>query len=367
MLALRPSDGLGMARTWIPLRSSDPAAPIARRLPTLRARDRAARDGRGRRAGHRAPGPPDRRGRHGVGKSFAYLVPAILAAVEQKQEGRRLDAHDRLQEQLLRKDIPFLRSVMPQEFSAVLVKGRSNYISLRRLDVARQRGRCAPSRRHEEFDQLAEIRLWAEPDRATAAAPTSTSGRSPASGTRSQSENGNCLGRDCPRHKDCFYFKARRRMLDGQPPDRQPRPVLQRPGPAGRRASGCCPTTTWRSSTRPTRSRRWPASTWACSSRASASTTRWRGSTTSGPARGCWSIHQLARGHRAGAARPAWRPTTSSTRSRDWHQRPAAGFNGRVRKPIGWPEHARRGAAQAGHGDRRGRRRRREAGASGSS
>ena len=71
-----------------------------------------------------------------MGKSFAYLVPSILAAVEQKKKIVVSTHTIALQEQLLRKDIPFLRSVMPQEFSAVLVKGRSNYISLRRLDVA---------------------------------------------------------------------------------------------------------------------------------------------------------------------------------------------------------------------------------------
>ena len=73
-------------------------------------------------------------------------------------------------------------------------------------------GRERRSSRPEEFDQLAEIRLWAGQDAATAAAPTSTSGRLPAVWDAVASENGNCLGRKCPRHKDCFYFKARRRM-----------------------------------------------------------------------------------------------------------------------------------------------------------
>src|SRR5690348_14840249 len=72
----------------------------------------------------------------GVGKSFAYLVPAILAAAESGKKVVVSTHTISLQEQLLEKDIPFLRSVMPQEFTAVLVKGRSNYISLRRLDGA---------------------------------------------------------------------------------------------------------------------------------------------------------------------------------------------------------------------------------------
>lgn len=145
----------------------------------------------------------------GVGKSFAYLVPAILAAVEMNKKVVVSTHTIALQEQLLRKDVPFLRSVMPCEFSAVLVKGRGNYISLRRLDMAVSR-QMATFQRQEEFDQLAEIRLWA--------AQTGDGTRSdldfrplPAVWDAIQSENGNCLGKQCPRHKDCFYYKARRR------------------------------------------------------------------------------------------------------------------------------------------------------------
>src|ERR671934_1375442 len=70
----------------------------------------------------------------GVGKSFAYLVPAIEAALADKDCRVVISTHTiSLQEQLLRKDIPFLQSVMPKPFNAVLVKGRANYLSLRRL------------------------------------------------------------------------------------------------------------------------------------------------------------------------------------------------------------------------------------------
>ena len=70
----------------------------------------------------------------GVGKSFAYLVPAILFAQQAKEQRVVISTHTiSLQEQLIQKDIPFLQSVMPQPFNAVLVKGRSNYVSLRLL------------------------------------------------------------------------------------------------------------------------------------------------------------------------------------------------------------------------------------------
>src|SRR6478609_6229479 len=71
----------------------------------------------------------------GVGKSFAYLVPAIQAALREQDCRVVISTHTiGLQEQLIRKDIPFLQSVLPP-FRAVLVKGRGNYVSLRRLRV----------------------------------------------------------------------------------------------------------------------------------------------------------------------------------------------------------------------------------------
>src|SRR5205823_8445531 len=97
----------------------------------------------------------------GVGKSFAYLVPAISYVTAEpppppsedddeeqpfageKQKPRRrviISTHTiSLQEQLLQKDLPLLRSVIPDEFSAVLVKGRGNYLSLRRMNLAGER------------------------------------------------------------------------------------------------------------------------------------------------------------------------------------------------------------------------------------
>ncbi len=90
----------------------------------------------------------------GTGKSFAYLVPAILHVtknqieqddqVEEDEEDSVcrvvISTHTiNLQEQLIAKDIPLLNAVVPREFSSVLAKGRSNYLSLRRLNLANQR------------------------------------------------------------------------------------------------------------------------------------------------------------------------------------------------------------------------------------
>ena len=146
----------------------------------------------------------------GVGKSFAYLVPAILAAVHDKKKVVVSTHTIALQEQLLNKDIPFLQSVMGEEFTAVLVKGRSNYISLRRLNVAVQR-QDAIFQRVEESDQLATVRMWST--RTTDGSRSDLSFRPfPSVWEAVQSEDGNCLGRDCPNHKECFFYRARRRV-----------------------------------------------------------------------------------------------------------------------------------------------------------
>jgi ATP-dependent DNA helicase DinG len=148
----------------------------------------------------------------GVGKSFAYLVPALLAATNESDTKRVVvSTHTiSLQEQLIHKDIPFLRSLWPQEFSAVLVKGRSNYLSRRRLAVALAR---ADQTLFEEaaHRQLESVAQWAE--------QTSDGSRSdltemplPIVWEQVQSEHGNCLGRTCPEHERCFYYAARRRV-----------------------------------------------------------------------------------------------------------------------------------------------------------
>jgi ATP-dependent DNA helicase DinG len=147
----------------------------------------------------------------GVGKSFAYLVPAALAASADRNCRVVISTHTiSLQEQLVRKDIPFLQSVLPQEFSAVLVKGRSNYISLRRLRGAQQRLTMLGD--SGEVDQLKRIGLWS---RRTQDGTRSDLSFQPLPSVWDQveSDSGNCLGRQCPDHQQCFYYKARRQVF----------------------------------------------------------------------------------------------------------------------------------------------------------
>lgn len=173
----------------------------------------------------------------GVGKSFAYLVPAILAATASQVEaanaagdgtaavGNKSAPRDEkkkrtrvvisthtisLQEQLVGRDLPFLNSVLPIEFSAVLVKGRGNYISLRRLKGAQERA-YAMFTRPEEVAQVDDIIGWSK---VTTDGSRATLDFAPLPGVwdEVQSDHGNCLGKKCPTYADCFYYKARRRV-----------------------------------------------------------------------------------------------------------------------------------------------------------
>ncbi|MBX3444987.1 MAG: helicase [Planctomyces sp.] len=157
----------------------------------------------------------------GVGKSFAYLVPAILAATAPREappgggEPPRkrivISTHTiSLQEQLIGKDLPFLNAILPVEFSAVLVKGRSNYISLRRLAAAAERaGSIFPEM--QEVEQLRRLKTWSRTTRDGSLADMDFQPL-PSVWDEVRSEHGNCLGRKCPTHNDCHYYRARRRV-----------------------------------------------------------------------------------------------------------------------------------------------------------
>ena len=151
----------------------------------------------------------------GVGKSFAYLVPAIQAACASKEGRVVISTHTiSLQEQLIRKDIPFLQSVMPEKFSAMLVKGRGNYLSKRRLRVAHERSLSLLTE-HGAQEQLDTLMQWAD--------VTKDGSRSdldfrplPPVWELVESDSSNCLGKNCKDFSECFYYKARRNIQNAK-------------------------------------------------------------------------------------------------------------------------------------------------------
>ncbi len=166
----------------------------------------------------------------GVGKSFAYLVPAILAATELQAErgptggngtapppGPKIVVSTHtisLQEQLINKDLPLLNAVIPREFSAVLVKGRRNYLSLRRLDLALSRSRSLFSD-EEQLAQLRDVNKWSKSSHDGSLSDLSFRPLGPV-WDEVASDSTNCLGRRCPTHGKCFYYQDRRRMQNAQ-------------------------------------------------------------------------------------------------------------------------------------------------------
>ena len=98
----------------------------------------------------------------GTGKSLAYLVPAILWSLANRERLVVSTNTINLQEQLIRKDLPFLQRATGLDFQVVLVKGRSNYLCKRRLDSATAEPGLFDS---EHIGELNALREWAGANR----------------------------------------------------------------------------------------------------------------------------------------------------------------------------------------------------------
>ncbi len=141
----------------------------------------------------------------GIGKSIAYLMPAILWSVKNKERILVATHTINLQEQLWLKDIPMLAKMIKEPFHAALAKGRQNYICLRRwfgaLDSAHQ---------PDEAAFFARVLLWLN--------ITETGDRGELNINPAESdiwltisgETDGCLGPRCQYQKDCFVNRARK-------------------------------------------------------------------------------------------------------------------------------------------------------------
>jgi len=142
----------------------------------------------------------------GTGKTFAYLVPALLSG------GKVIvsTGTKTLQDQLFARDIPIVREALGVPVTVALLKGRANYVCHYHLERASKDGRL-PTR--DDVRRLGEIQRFARTstsgDRAgCAGVPESAGIWSYATSTRE-----NCLGSQCPRFDDCFVMKARGEAL----------------------------------------------------------------------------------------------------------------------------------------------------------
>ena len=139
----------------------------------------------------------------GVGKSLAYLVPAILWSRNENQRVVVATYTKALQQQLVDKDLPFLKKVLG-DFRYALCVGGENYLCLRRFDQLRM----ADLYEQNEVGALNRIFEWST--------KTSTGLRSdldiepsPALWGKACRQADLCFGRDCSYYRDCFYLKAK--------------------------------------------------------------------------------------------------------------------------------------------------------------
>ncbi|MBN1943010.1 MAG: helicase [Phycisphaerae bacterium] len=152
----------------------------------------------------------------GVGKSFAYLVPAVLRAWEHKQRVVVSTCTIALQEQLIRKDLPFLAETLKDagvDFHAVLGKGRNNYLCLRRLAMLmKHRERLLSNERHQA--RLDRIAQWAMTTR-TGEMQELDFDPTPALWNKLCADGALCRGQRCAQASKCFLRAARRELLEG--------------------------------------------------------------------------------------------------------------------------------------------------------
>ncbi len=139
----------------------------------------------------------------GTGKTYAYLVPAMLWG------GKVIvsTGTKHLQDQLFQRDIPTVRDALAVPVSVAMLKGRSNYLCHYYLQRTADNGRL-PSR--QETSYLQEIVRFAKITRSGDKAELASVPETAAVWSMVTSTRDNCLGQECPHYKDCFVMQARR-------------------------------------------------------------------------------------------------------------------------------------------------------------
>ena len=143
----------------------------------------------------------------GTGKSLAYLVPGILWAISNKKRLVVSTNTINLQEQIIQKDIPFLQRALPHTFKGVLVKGRGNYLCLRKLNNLDTDDLLEEI--DEDFQELKAIKLWGQKTKEGSKADLSFIPKE-SNWEQVCCEGDICLKLNCSNYKECFFFKARR-------------------------------------------------------------------------------------------------------------------------------------------------------------
>ncbi len=145
----------------------------------------------------------------GVGKSLAYLVPSVLHSVRSKKKAVISTHTIALQEQLIQKDIPLVQKLVSEEFEAVLLKGRQNFLCTTRLRRAlSQSGDLFTS---DQRGELERIRKWSETTRDGSLGDFLEQPESSV-WEEVRSEQHVCTPKSCGPSSGCFYQALRRRV-----------------------------------------------------------------------------------------------------------------------------------------------------------
>jgi ATP-dependent DNA helicase DinG len=142
----------------------------------------------------------------GTGKTFAYLVPALLAG------GKVIisTGTKNLQDQLFQKDLPTVRDALQAPVSVAQLKGRSNYVCHYHLARAQSDGRFAT---REDVRHLGKIAQYAKITQSGDKSGLADVPENAPVWMQVTSTRDNCLGQECPQHEDCFVLKARKEAM----------------------------------------------------------------------------------------------------------------------------------------------------------
>jgi ATP-dependent DNA helicase DinG len=143
----------------------------------------------------------------GTGKTFAYLVPALLSG------GKVIvsTGTKTLQDQLFNRDLPTVRDALGVPATIALLKGRANYVCPYHLERAQSEGRF---QNREEAGHIRTIARFAKATRTGDKAELSAVPEDSGAWSQATSTRENCLGQDCPHYKGCFVIAARREAME---------------------------------------------------------------------------------------------------------------------------------------------------------
>jgi len=143
----------------------------------------------------------------GTGKTFAYLVPALLAGGKVVVS----TGTKNLQDQLFQKDLPMVRDALKAPVSVALLKGRSNYVCHYHLELAQSNGLF---KTREDVKHLARIVNYAKITQSGDKSGLADVPENAPIWMHVTSTRDNCLGQECPQHGECFVLKARKEAME---------------------------------------------------------------------------------------------------------------------------------------------------------